>query len=64
MITRLEQRIAKLEASIENESRTKKRALPDWLQLVFEQDGYVFDAAGQIVPRSDAFNSETTSASS
>ena len=62
MITRLEQRIAKLEASIENASRTKKRALPDWLQLVFELDGYVFDAAGQIVLSSDAFNSETTSA--
>jgi hypothetical protein len=57
MITRIKQRIAKLEASIEDESRTNKRALPDWLQLVFELDGYVFDTAGQVVRSSDALNS-------
>ena len=59
MIMRIEQRIAKLEASIANQSRANKRALPDWLQLVFELDGYVFDAAGQIVRSSDAFNDNT-----
>ena len=62
MIARFKQRIAKLEASSENESRTKKRALPDWLQSVFELEGFVFDAAGQIVRSSDALNSETTKA--
>jgi hypothetical protein len=62
MITRLEQRIAKLEASIENPSRTNKRALPDWLQSIFELNGYVFNTAGQIVNSPDALNSETTRA--
>ena len=55
---RIEQRITKLEASIGNQFRAKKRALPDWLQGTYEEQGYVFDAAGQITHYPDAFNSE------
>jgi hypothetical protein len=62
MITRFKQRIARLETSSEKEMRTKKRALPEWLQSIFELDGYVFDVVGQIVRASDALNSETTTA--
>ncbi len=61
MTMRIKQRIATLEATIGDQRRAKKRALPDWLQSAFEQAGYVFDAAGQITRNPDGFNSEHTS---
>jgi hypothetical protein len=46
---RLKDRIARLESRAAAQSRPKKRAIPDWLQTRFEQDGYSFDIAGQII---------------
>ena len=45
---RMKDRIARLESRAAEESRPKKRAMPDWLQTWFEQDGYIFNIAGQI----------------
>jgi hypothetical protein len=46
---RLKDRIAQLESTAAAQSRPKKRAIPDWLQTWFEQDGYIFNIAGQII---------------
>ena len=45
----LDRRVSKLEAVAVIARRPKKRCMPDWLQSVYEQRGWVFDAAGQIV---------------
>jgi hypothetical protein len=45
----LEIRVARLEKRLAHELRPKKRTLPDWLQVVYEEQGFVFDAAGQVV---------------
>ena len=45
---RMKDRIARLESRAE-QSRPKKRSLPDWLQTSFEREGYIFDLAGQIL---------------
>ena len=45
----LYRRLNKLEAVAAICHRPKKRCLPDWLQSLQEQRGFVFDAAGQIV---------------
>ena len=45
----LYRRLSKLEAVVEIARRPKKRCMPDWLQSIYEQRGWVFDAAGQIV---------------
>ena len=45
----LDRRVSKLEAVAVIARRPKKRCMPDWLQRVYEQRGWVFDAAGQIV---------------
>ena len=45
----LDRRLGKLEAVVEIARRPKKRCMPDWLQSIYEQRGWVFDAAGQIV---------------
>ena len=45
----LETRVARLERSLAPELRPWKRAVPDWLQIVYEAQGFVFDAAGQVV---------------
>jgi hypothetical protein len=46
---RLKDRIARLESRAAAQSRPKKRAVPEWLQTSFEQEGYVFNIAGQII---------------
>ena len=45
----LENRLVKLEQFQARELQPKKRAVPDWLQVVYEEQGFVFDAAGQLV---------------
>ena len=45
----LYRRLGKLEAVVEIARRPKKRCMPDWLQSIYEQRGWVFDDAGQIV---------------
>ena len=45
----LYRRLSKLEAVALIARRPKKRCMPDWLQSIYEQRGWVFDAAGQIV---------------
>ena len=45
----LENRLVKLEQFQARELQPKKRTLPDWLQVVYEEEGFVFDAAGQVV---------------
>ena len=45
----LENRLVKLEQFQARELQPKKRTLPDWLQVVYEEEGVVFDAAGQVV---------------
>ena len=45
----LYRRLGKLEAVVEIACRPKKRCVPGWLQTIYEQRGWVFDAAGQIV---------------
>ena len=45
----LENRLVKLEQFKAQELQPKKRTLPDWLQVVLEAGGFVFDAAGQVV---------------
>ena len=51
----LYRRLSKLEAVALISRRPKKRCMPDWLQSIYEQRGWVFDDAGQIVsgPRYD-----------
>ena len=45
----LENRLVKLEQFQARELQPKKRAVPEWLQVVYEAEGFVFDAAGQVV---------------
>jgi hypothetical protein len=45
----LETRVSRLERSLAPELKPRKRAVPDWLQVVYEEQGFVFDAAGQVV---------------
>ena len=45
----LENRLVKLEQFKARELQPKKRTLPDWLQVVYEEQGFMFDAAGQVV---------------
>ena len=45
----LENRLVKLEQFQARELQPKKRAVPEWLQVVLEASGFVFDAAGQVV---------------
>jgi hypothetical protein len=46
---RMKDRIARLESRAAAQSRPKKRAVPEWLQTSFEQEGYIFNIAGQII---------------
>jgi hypothetical protein len=46
---RMKDRMARLESRAAEQSRPKKRALPDWLQASFEREGYLFDRAGQLI---------------
>jgi hypothetical protein len=47
----LEERLAKLERIKAHELQPKKRAVPEWLQELYEADGLVFDSAGQVIGR-------------
>src|SRR5258707_833903 len=43
----LERRLARLEALIA-QAADWKRTVPDWLQVILESEGYVFDIAGKV----------------
>jgi hypothetical protein len=45
----LETRVGRLESRQAQDLKPRKRAVPDWLQVVLEAQGFVFDAAGQVV---------------
>ena len=45
----LEARVACLEQRQAKDQKPRKRAVPDWLQVVYEASGFVFDAAGQVI---------------
>ena len=45
----LKQRVEKLESQLGAPHHVPKRPLPEWLQEIYETDGYVFDRWGRVV---------------
>ena len=45
----LDRRLKDLEKTVTMSREPKKRCLPEWLQECYEQNGFVFDAEGQVL---------------
>jgi hypothetical protein len=50
---RILDRIAKLEARLTEQFRSKRRGVPEWLQSDLESEGWIFEASGHLVSAPD-----------